>query len=371
MRQLNLAARNRLRNAGELGQEFAVQTGRGERVFAAGDRVMFLHNERGLGVKNGSRGIVESVNQVRMAVLLDDGRSIAFDLKDYAQVDHGYAATVHKAQGMTVDRVHVLATPGLDRHAAYVGLSRHRAGVGLHYGRDDFADQDRLAATLGRERGKDMASDYPLPAQVSEKAPEPPRNPFAGLRLGVARATDEPERSPLARAVERYARAMLDIERLGRRGDPLPHQAAALRTARDGVNAIRPLASRDLASAFGADPQLMEEAARGRPAAAIQAMQLEAEIRVDAAQRADRFVAEWQKETLRWQGYRQNGDVVRAEHTVDRMRDMAKDLQRDPQLESLLRNRRIELGLKASGGQGLSHDLQDHSALSRGRGLGR
>lgn len=61
-----------------------------------------------------------------------DGRSVAFDLKDYAHVDHGYAATIHKAQGMTVDSVHVLATPGLDRHASYVALSRHRDSVELH-----------------------------------------------------------------------------------------------------------------------------------------------------------------------------------------------------------------------------------------------
>ena len=72
--------------------------------------------------------------------------SVAFDLKDYADVDHGYAATIHKAQGVTVDRAHVLATPGLDRHAAYVALSRHRDAVDLHYGRDDFADQGKLVA---------------------------------------------------------------------------------------------------------------------------------------------------------------------------------------------------------------------------------
>ncbi len=55
-----------------------------------------------------------------MAVMLDDGRSVTFDLKDYANIDHGYAATVHKAQGVTVDRVHVLATPGLDPGARLV-----------------------------------------------------------------------------------------------------------------------------------------------------------------------------------------------------------------------------------------------------------
>src|SRR3546814_3380579 len=61
---------------------------------------------------------------------------------------------------MTVDRAHVLATPGLDRHSAYVALSRHRDSAQLHYGCDDFADQSRLVRTLSRGRAKDMASDY-------------------------------------------------------------------------------------------------------------------------------------------------------------------------------------------------------------------
>src|SRR3546814_8803157 len=95
-----------------------------------------------------------------MAVKLYDGRSVAFDLKEYAHVDHGYASTIQKSQGVTVDRAHVLATHGMDRHSAYVALSRHRDGVQLHYGRDDFGDDRRLVRTLSRERAKDMACDY-------------------------------------------------------------------------------------------------------------------------------------------------------------------------------------------------------------------
>ena len=61
---------------------------------------------------------------------------------------------------MTVDRSHVLATPGLDAHGSYVALSRHRDGMDLHYGGDDFASRDRLVRILSRDRAKDMASDY-------------------------------------------------------------------------------------------------------------------------------------------------------------------------------------------------------------------
>src|SRR3546814_20332601 len=109
--------------------DVAFRADRGPRDFARGDRLRFLRNERSLGVKNGTLGTIERVSPEGMTVRLDGGRSVAFEAKDYAAVDHGYAATFHKAQGVTVDRGHVLATPGMDRHSAYVGLSRHRDGV--------------------------------------------------------------------------------------------------------------------------------------------------------------------------------------------------------------------------------------------------
>ncbi len=160
VRMLNEAARERMRAAGDLGDEVRVTVERGARSFATGDRVMFLKNERGLGVKNATLGTIEKVSAQSMTMQTGDGRYARFDLKDYNRIDHGYAATIHKAQGMTVDRVHVLATPGMDAHSSYVALSRHRDGVKLHYGRNDFANQDRLARPLSRDRAKDMASDY-------------------------------------------------------------------------------------------------------------------------------------------------------------------------------------------------------------------
>ena len=160
VRVLNEGARQRIRAGGNLGEDVRVTVERGERSFASGDRVMFLQNERGLGVKNGTLGTIEQVGEKSMSVRTDDGRSVAFDLKDYNRIDHGYAATIHKAQGMTVDRTHVLATPGMDAHGSYVALSRHRVGMDLHYGRDDFGGQNRLIRTLSRDRSKDMASDF-------------------------------------------------------------------------------------------------------------------------------------------------------------------------------------------------------------------
>ncbi|MBN9940416.1 hypothetical protein JND29_15145, partial [Listeria monocytogenes] len=82
------------------GEDVGVTVDRGARDFAAGDRIMFLRNERSLGVKNGTLGTLERIDGGHMAVRLDGGGHAAFDLKDYAAVDHGYAATFHKSQGV-------------------------------------------------------------------------------------------------------------------------------------------------------------------------------------------------------------------------------------------------------------------------------
>ncbi len=81
-------------------------------------------------------------------------------MRDYDDIAHGYAATVHKTQGVTVDYAHVLASGGMDRHLAYVALSRHREAVSLHWSTDEMGDVERLVAILSRERRSENALDY-------------------------------------------------------------------------------------------------------------------------------------------------------------------------------------------------------------------
>jgi AAA domain len=295
VQNLNQLARGRLRDAGDLGEDVTVKAERGDRQFASGDRLMFLRNDRELGVKNGTLGKVEQASPTRMTVKLDDGRSVAFDTKNYAHVDHGYAATIHKAQGVTVDRTHVLATPGLDRHASYVALSRHRKGVQLHYGRDDFADAGKLARTLSRERSKDMASDYSRDADMERRfaerrgirfrervteiirkmVPEKAQSIFANFRPAPELQRDSiVEHKPKAgsldigRGVERYARAIEGIERTAGRGlEPMPHQLAARDKAFAALNDILPKAGTTCQPRSATSPNLSAKPPAGAPPA--------------------------------------------------------------------------------------------------------
>jgi Ti-type conjugative transfer relaxase TraA len=397
VRELNEEARGRLRATGDLGDDVAFSADRGARAFARGDRLMFLRNERSLGVKNGTLGTIERVSPEGMTVRLDGGRSVAFDAKDYAAVDHGYAATFHKAQGVTVDRAHVLATPGMDRHSAYVGLSRHRDGVQLHYGRDDFADQRQLVRALSRERGKDMAGDYARPErdqarafadrreirfpelarQVAEKVRDKARGMFAGFRPKPTSPAIERAETAIGgntgqdRVIASYARAAADIGRMREKGLPvLPHQERALRQAGDALDQARPHAARDLASAFQRDPRLAHNAAEGNTGGAARAMAEEAKVRADPELRAGRFVESWQAMQRAHSGMERAGDRDGAARLRGRMEKLAGGLHRDPQLESALARRAPELELKMERGRSIGQELAQSIGGGRDRDRG-
>lgn len=158
--ELNQAVRYGLIASGELGQGHQFKTERGARDFSAGDRIIFLKNDRELGVKNGMLGTVAKASHGALSVELDGGRRVEVNQIAYSNIDHGYAATIHKSQGSTVDRTFVLATPGMDQHLTYVGMSRHRESAVLYASREDFGTYKRLADRLGRSGAKETSLDY-------------------------------------------------------------------------------------------------------------------------------------------------------------------------------------------------------------------
>ncbi len=162
VRMLNDAIRQELKDKGLLGASGpAFKTNDGEREFVAGDRIVFLENDKGLGVKNGMLGTVSKVEDGRLVARLDGrGKAVEMNAAEYNAFDHGYATTIHKTQGATVDRAYVLASSTMDRHMTYVAMTRHRDEARLYAGRDQFEDMDALKARLGRSGAKETVLDY-------------------------------------------------------------------------------------------------------------------------------------------------------------------------------------------------------------------
>jgi len=171
---LNDGIRAGLKRVGVLegGQRGVYQTRAGAREFLAGDRITLLRNARlrsadGRGlleVRNGQLGNVVRADHDALTVKIDDGGMVQVPLRDYPDVDHGYALTIHKTQGATLDRTYVLESAGMDRNLLYVAMSRHRQDCLLIADTASHKDVDGLIRSLARRHNvKEMTLDYEGP----------------------------------------------------------------------------------------------------------------------------------------------------------------------------------------------------------------
>lgn len=172
--QLNQAARLKMQSLGLLGASCEVETIHNDvhsfRAFAVGDEILFCKNQRRLGITNGDVGILKQIeiNQDghwQFQVERQDGRFVEFSLTDdeniksaYTAIDHAYAISVHKAQGMTVDHAFVLSSDTMmDREWSYVAASRAREKTHFYCSAEI---ETRIEVNMGRSRQKDTSLDY-------------------------------------------------------------------------------------------------------------------------------------------------------------------------------------------------------------------
>jgi len=163
VRKLNELARQKLVERGLVNEGSMFKTADGLRTFAAGDQIVFLKNEGKLGVKNGMLGKVIEAGTGRIVVGLgggNDQRQITVEERFYNNLDHGYATTIHKSQGATVDQVKVLASLSLDRHLTYVAMTRHRQDLDVYFSERSFAKAGGLVQLLSRKNAKETTLDY-------------------------------------------------------------------------------------------------------------------------------------------------------------------------------------------------------------------
>jgi Ti-type conjugative transfer relaxase TraA len=451
---LNDAIRDARKERGELADERVYRTTEGVRAFAPGDRVLFRENNRELGVKNGMLGTVERVHGAgdvfgvgkipevggtpgvgaaegeRLVVRLDSaqgpgqGRVVSVSMKDYAAVDHGYATTIHKSQGATVDRAYVLASGTMDRHLTYVAMTRHREGVELYAGRDEFSDVAALSTRLSRSqakettldydragyaqrRGLEMKSEIVVPEAVRER-PARPRGMFDGLNLNAGRApgpsvqgdafagvrmpaegraaeSSQPAmpHEMLSQAVDRYARAWTDAARMQQQSLPiLEHQKAALRDAGTALDAARPGALNDLRAALRYEPvtyrAMTTLQGRERVTQLIAGIDHEDRVRREPVLKAGRLVKACARLEAEHTSLKGPGQAAARGKLEAGMTAIAGELKRDPQLESLVRTRQRALGITPSSWLGrvlqaptLERGLERGFERDRGPSLGR
>ena len=124
--ELNQRARATLLAAGELGDVEATIEDTGI-DFRSGDTVVCLRNDRRLGIRNGDIAVVRRSTDDSLVVETARGQvELPAAYLAAGHLDHGYALTVHKAQGATYDVALLLGDHHLYAEAGYTALTRGR-----------------------------------------------------------------------------------------------------------------------------------------------------------------------------------------------------------------------------------------------------
>ena len=132
-----------------------------EKPFAVGDSIVFLRNDYGINVRNGETGRILKIQEGIVTIHRnDDTPTLTIDIGTYNHVDHGYATTIHKSQGATVDQTFVYASPFMNQHLTYVALTRHRQDVKMYADTNTFATKQQLFDHLSKEALKENVLDY-------------------------------------------------------------------------------------------------------------------------------------------------------------------------------------------------------------------
>ncbi len=187
VKELNLRAQAERIRAGEVNAERKIHANGVN--FHEGDRLQFGKKSTELGIENADTATVLRVNppQKRLSVRHDDdGRIIEVSLKRYSpeKLRLGYASTTHKAQGATIEHVHVLmGGPLTDNHMGYVQASRSRKSTHLFCDKDTAGGPELsdLTRALSRENQKTMAQEVQERASRQEPSPRLDRAPSPAL----------------------------------------------------------------------------------------------------------------------------------------------------------------------------------------------
>ena len=175
------------RNSVSIGDKFQVSSGNGNKElrFSVGEKIVFLRNgtvEGKEGVKNGLFGNITSIDKSTLTIRTQEGdssRYIKVDTSKYNSLDYGYATTVHKSQGTTIDNtIMYINSKGWNKNLSYVGMSRHKYNLDMYVNKDVYGGSDILKRSLSSNSRKEL--------DVSKFIERKPTEAFIGrLKSGI------------------------------------------------------------------------------------------------------------------------------------------------------------------------------------------
>jgi Ti-type conjugative transfer relaxase TraA len=191
--KLNAALRQERAGQGALGDDRVLPTADGPLPFAEGDRIQITGTsqsveERRAGLTNGAIGTILRIDDDnRVTVALDgppgmpEKRASFIAGNDpvsgeFDKFRHGYAGTIYKGQGKTLDQTYLYHSEHWRSASGYVALTRHRDTVTLFAAMSTARDLGYLARQMARIDETRSASQFhrsenpePSPANLSER----------------------------------------------------------------------------------------------------------------------------------------------------------------------------------------------------------
>ena len=314
-----------------------------------------------MGVKNGTLGTVVHAGAGALQVR-PDGEAITVDipLDRYDAFDHGYATTIHKAQGATAKHSLVLASETMDRHLTYVAMTRHRESVALFADEEVFSAKAALSDCLSRSSLKETTLDY-IPRYARPEA----------VKLHGA---DDTSRDALMK-IDPKQQAMLEfaqasVERLRQQIADLPVLAAQeqrLDEAAQKLDRVWPGQASLLTSAITEQPsdltQMVDLKGRALLKHFERMSRSQAVREGDPEYRASRFLKTWVSLLSDYQGL-DRPTKAQTEALQNSVHSLSRALDKDPVAQSMIKVGQVKIEGQT---QKLSVQRLDVADLLKGR----
>jgi ATP-dependent exoDNAse (exonuclease V) alpha subunit len=184
--QINAVVREARQAGGELGESRVFDTKHGRAEIAVGERVQFTGTDKFRGIYNGYSGTVRDIRGTTVTVELDGRKkqSIEFDADAFQDFRHGYAGTIYRGQGRTIDQTYLLHSEHWRSTSSYVALTRHSEKTQLFVARDTTDSVADLARQMSRRDDRRAALAF---SAVREETRRQQTAPDAGLAWRISR----------------------------------------------------------------------------------------------------------------------------------------------------------------------------------------
>ena len=145
------------------------------RRLAVGNRVQFTDSDKKLRIYNGNVGTITRLDPStgEITATLDaagkEGREVRWTAANFEGFRHGYAGTIYKGQGKTLDRTYLYHTEHWRSAASYVALTRQRESAEVFVARETAPDAGQLARQMARGEVRAASIAWPTRDELTQK----------------------------------------------------------------------------------------------------------------------------------------------------------------------------------------------------------